>query len=67
MKYTKCAEWVHKRCFGPQDNVTMAESFDCKRCQHLVHANRDKRVTLDGDDLEVMVPYLGNVLSLVVK
>jgi len=50
----KCAKWVHKRCFSPQDSVKMAVSFVCKRCQHLVHANRDERVTLDGEELEVV-------------
>jgi len=56
---------VHKRCFGPQDNVTLAVSFVCKRCRHLVHANRDERVTLDGDDLEVVDRFscFGDVLS----
>jgi len=31
----------------------------------LAHANRDERVTLDSDDLEVVdkFPYLGDVLS----
>jgi len=43
----------------------MTVSFVCKRCLHLVHANRNERVTLDGDDLEVVdrFPYLGDVLS----
>jgi len=31
MKCTKCAKWVHKRCFGLQDSVKMAVSFVCKR------------------------------------
>jgi len=54
MKCIKYTKWVHNRYFGMQDNVKMAVSFVCKRCQHLVHANSDKRVTLDGDDLEVV-------------
>jgi len=68
MKCTKCTKWVHKRCFNLQDRVKMVVSFVCKRCLHLVHANCDKRVTLDGDDLEVVgrFPYLGDVLSSVV-
>jgi len=45
--------------------LKLAVSFVCKRCLHLVHANRDERVTLDGNDLEVVdkFPYLGDVLS----
>jgi len=64
MKCTKCAKWVHKRCFSPQDSVKMAGSFVCKRCRHLVHTNCDEKVTLDGDDLEVVdrFPYLGDSL-----
>jgi len=58
---------VHKRCFGPQDSVKMAVSLVCKKCQHLEHANRDERVTPDGDDLEVVdrFLYLGDDLSSV--
>jgi len=65
MKCTKCAKWVHKRCFGPQDSVKQAVSFACKRCRHLVHANHNERVTLDGNDLEAVdrFPNLGDVVS----
>jgi len=67
MKCNKCAKWVRKRCFSPQDSVKMAVSFVCKRCRHLVHANHDERVTPDGDDLEVVdrFSYLGDDLSSV--
>jgi len=57
---------MHKRCFRPQ-NIKTAVSFVCKSCRHLVHTNRDARVALNGDDLEVVdrFPYLGDVLSSV--
>jgi len=44
----------------------MAVSFICKRCRHLEHANRDERLTLDVNDLEVMdrFTYFGDVLGL---
>jgi len=65
MKCTKYAKFVHKRCFGTENSVKMAVSFVCKRCRYLVHANCDERVTLDGDNLEVVdrFPYHGDILS----
>jgi len=42
---------------GLQDSVTMAVSFVCKGCRHLVHTNCDERVTLDGDDLKRWIGF----------
>jgi len=45
----------------------MAGSVVCKSYRHLVYANRDKRVTLDSYNLEVVerFPNLGDVLNSV--
>jgi len=59
MKCTKYAKWVHKRCSGQQDSVKMAVSFVCKSCRHLVHAKCDERMTVDGDDFEVVDRFPG--------
>jgi len=54
MKCTKCAKWVHKEMSLVSKTVLKWLSFVCKRFQHLVPASRDERVTLDGDNLEVV-------------
>jgi len=60
-----CKNWVHKRCSGIKGSIAKAKNFKCKRCQGFIDNNLEERLTMDGDDIEIVdkFPYLGDVLS----
>ena len=62
---TKCGNWVHKKCSGVLGSLLKVQHFECRKCLCTVIENLDKRISLDGDDIEIVdrFPYLGDVVS----